>query len=254
MTESGGIVPREAEVLLYQTEDGTARIEVRFEGATAWMTRVSLAELYQTTPQNITQLIAAIYAEGELAEEATSKSYLLVQQEGVRSVRRQLKHYSLPVVLTVGYRVRSARGTQFRRWATSRLEEFIVKGFTMDDVRLKNPPGPGVPDYFDELLARIRDIRSSEKVFWRKVLEIYSTSVDYDASSEASQRFFATVQNKMHYAAHGHTAAEVIAERADAGKSNMGLSTWAGSRSARVTSASPRTTWAGTSSKRSTGS
>ena len=128
----------------------------------------------------------------------------------------------------MGYRVRSARGTQFRQWATARLQEYVVKGFAMDDARLKSPPGPGVPDYFDELLARIRDIRSSEKVFWRKVLQIYATSIDYDPSAEASQRFFATVQNKMHWAAHGHTAAEVIAARADAGKPNMGLSTWAG--------------------------
>jgi hypothetical protein len=192
------------------------------------MTQAGLAELYHTSPQNITQLIAAIYAEGELEEAATCKSNLQVRREGSRDVRRQLKHYSLPVVLAVGYRVRSGRGTQFRRWATARLEEYVVKGFTMDDVRLKNPPGPGVPDYFGELLARIRDIRSSEKVFWRKVLEIYATSIDYDPSAEASQSFFATVQNKIHFAAHGHTAAEVIAERADADKPNMGLSTWAG--------------------------
>ncbi len=229
MPESGGTGPREAEILLYQAEDGRPRIEVRFEGDTAWMTQAGLAELYQTSTQNITQLIAAIYAEAELEEAATCKSNLQVRPEGSRQVRRTLKYYSLPVVLAVGYRVRSGRGTQFRRWATAHLEEFVVKGFTMDDVRLKNPPGPGVPDYFDELLARIRDIRSSEKVFWRKVLDIYATSIDYDASAEASQTFFATVQNKMHYAAHGHTAAEVIAERADASMPNMGLSTWAGS-------------------------
>ena len=143
-------------------------------------------------------------------------------------MRRNLRHYSLPVVIAVGYRVRSTRGTQFRQWATARLEEYVVKGFTMDDARLKNLPGPGVPNYFDELLARIRDIRSSDKVFWRKVLQIYATSIDYDPSAEASQRFFATVQNKMHWAAHGHTAAEVIAARADADQPNMGLSTWAG--------------------------
>ncbi len=142
-------------------------------------------------------------------------------------MRRRLKHYSLPMILALGYRVRSARGTQFRQWATARLEEYVVKGFTMDDARLKSPPGPGVPDYFEELLARIRDIRSSEKVFWRKVLQIYATSIDYDASADASQRFFATVQNKMHWAAHGHTAAEIIAVRADADQPNMGLSTWA---------------------------
>ncbi len=228
MTDSEGIVPHEAEFLLYQTEDGRARVEVRFDGETAWLTQAGLAELLQTTPQNITQHIAAIYAERELEEAPTCKSYLQVHREGSRQVRRRVKHYSLPMILAVGYRVRSIRGTQFRQWATARLEEYVVKGFTMDDARLKSPPGPGVPDYFDELLARIRDIRSSEKVFWRKVLQIYATSIDYDPNAEASQRFFATVQNKMHWAAHGHTAAEIIAVRADAGQPNMGLSTWAG--------------------------
>lgn len=229
MTDSEGIIPHEAEFLLYQAEDGRARVEVRFDGETAWLTQAGLAELFQTTRENITQHIAAIYGEHELDEASTCKSHLQVRQEGSRQVRRRLKHYNLPMILAVGYRVRSARGTQFRQWATARLEEYVVKGFTVDDARLKNPPGSGVPDYFDELLARIRDIRSSEKVFWRKVLQIYATSIDYDTSAEASQRFFATVQNKMHWAAHGHTAAEVIAARADAGKPNMGLSTWAGS-------------------------
>ncbi len=227
MTDPEGIVPHEAEFLLYQTEDGRARVEVRFDGETAWLTQAGLA-LFQTTPQTITRHVAAIYAERELEEGATCTSYVQVQTEGSRRVRRRLKHYSLSVIIAVGYRVRSTRGTQFRQWATARLEEYVVKGFTMDDARLKNPPGPGVPDYFDELLARIRDIRSSEKVFWRKVLQIYATSIDYDPSAEASQRFFATVQNKMHWAAHGHTAAEVIAARADAGQPNMGLSTWTG--------------------------
>ena len=212
MTDSEGIVPHEAEFLLYQAEDGRARVEVRFDGETAWLTQAGLAELFQTTPQNITQHIAAIYAERELEEAPTCKSYLQVHREGSRQVRRRLKHYSLPMILALGYRVRSGRGTQFRQWATARLEEYVIKGFTMDDARLKNPPGPGVPDYFDELLARIRDIRSSEKVFWRKVLQIYATSIDYDSSAAASQRFFATVQNKMHWAAHGHTAAEATTE------------------------------------------
>jgi hypothetical protein len=228
MADSGGIVPHEAEFLLYRTEDGRVRVEVRFDGETAWLTQAGLAELFQTTPQNITQHIAAIYAERELDQAATRKQYFQVRREGSRDVRRQVKHYSLPVIIAVGYRVRSTRGTQFRQWATARLEEYVVKGFAMDDARLKSPPGPGVPDYFDELLARIRDIRSSEKVFWRKVLQIYATSIDYDPSAEASQRFFATVQNKMHWAAHGHTAAEVIAARADADQANMGLSTWTG--------------------------
>ena len=228
MTDSEGIIPHDAEFLLYRTEDGRARVEVRFDGETAWLTQAAMAELFQTTPQNIGQHVAAIYTEGELDPAATCKQYFQVRCEGSRDVRRNLRHYSLPVVIAVGYRVRSTRGTQFRQWATARLDEYVVKGFTMDDARLKNPPGPGVPNYFDELLARIRDIRSSEKVFWRKVLQIYATSIDYDPSAEASQRFFATVQNKMHWAAHGHTAAEVIAARADAGKPNMGLSTWAG--------------------------
>jgi len=228
MTDTDSLIPHEAEILLYRTEDGRARVEVRFDGETAWLTQAAMAALFRTTPQTITRHVAAIYAEGELEEGATCTSYVQVQMEGARRVRRHVRHYSLPVIIAMGYRVRSARGTQFRQWATARLEEYVVKGFAMDDARLKSPPGPGVPDYFDELLARIRDIRSSEKVFWRKVLQIYATSIDYDPSAEASQGFFATVQNKMHWAAHGHTAAEVIAARADAGKPNMGLSTWIG--------------------------
>jgi hypothetical protein len=211
--------------LLYQTEDGHTRVEVRFENETVWLTQAALAGLYQSTPQNITQHIAAIYEEGELKEAATCKPYLQVRQEGARAVERKLKHYSLPMILAVGYRVRSHRGTQFRQWASARLEEFLIKGFTLDDDRLKRAGGG---DYFEELLARIRDIRSSEKVFWRKVLDIYATSVDYDPSVEASTRFFKTVQNKMHWAAHGHTAAEIVAARADASKSNMGLTSWSG--------------------------
>jgi len=227
MTEPKDLALREAEFLLYQTEDGRTRVEVRFDGETAWLTQASLAELYQTSPQNVTQHIAAIYEEGELDERATCKPFLQVRQEGSRRVRRNLKHYSLPMILAVGYRVRSHRGTQFRQWATSRLEEYLVKGFTLDDERLKRAGGGS---YFDELLARIRDIRSSEKVFWRKVLEIYATSIDYDPRAEASQRFFATVQNKMHWAVHGQTAAEVISARADSAQPNMGLTSWTGER------------------------
>lgn len=225
MTDPNDLAPREAEFLLFQTEDGQTRIEVRFAGETAWLTQAALAELFQTTPQNITLHIAAIYQDAELDEGATCKSYLQVRQEGTREVRRHLKHYSLPMILAIGYRVRSPRATQFRQWATQRLEEYIIKGFTLDDERLKRAGGG---NYFDELLARIRDIRSSEKVFWKKVLEIYATSIDYDPRAEASQLFFATVQNKMHWAAHGHTAAEVIVARADASKPNMGLTSWAG--------------------------
>lgn len=214
-----------SEIILYQTEDGRTRIQCRFENETLWLTQAQIAELFQTTPQNVTLHLKTIYAESELVEAATCKDYLQVRNEGKRQVSRNLRHYSLPAILAVGYRVRSHRGTQFRQWATARLSEYLVKGFTMDDERLKNPPGKGQKDYFDELLERIRDIRSSERRFYQKVLDIYATSVDYTPDAETSHRFFATVQNKMHWATHGHTAAEVIAERADAEKPYMGLQT-----------------------------
>ena len=220
------------EFLLYQAPDGSARIQVRLEDRTLWLTQQQLADLYESTPQNITQHIRAIYLESELAEAATCKPYLQVRSEAGRQVSRSLKHYNLDVVIAIGYRVRSHRGTQFRRWATDTLRDFLVKGFVLDDERFKR----GRDDtYFEELLARIRDIRSSEKVFWKKVLDIYATSIDYDPSPESSQVFFATVQNKMHWAAHGHTAAELIAMRADAKASNMGLTSWTGaSRGAAI--------------------
>ena len=214
-----------SEIVLYQTEDGRTRVQCRFENETLWLTQIQIAELFQTTVPNINLHLKAIYAEGELAAEATIKSHLIVRTEGARQVSRPVLHYSLPVILAVGYRVRSHRGTQFRQWATARLSEYLVKGFTMDDERLKNPPGKGQKDYFDELLERIRDIRSSERRFYQKVLDIYATSVDYTPDAGLSQRFFAAVQNKMHWATHGHTAAEVIHERADAGKPFMGLLT-----------------------------
>jgi len=214
-----------SEIILYQTEDGRTRIQCRFEDENVWMTQALMAELFQTTPQNITLHLRAIYEEGELKEAATCKEYLQVRSEGGRRIQRSLRHYNLEAILAVGYRVRSPRGTAFRQWATARLKEYLVKGFTMDDERLKNPPGKGQKDYFDELLERIRDIRSSERRFYQKVLDIYATSVDYDPSAEASQEFFATVQNKMHWATHGRTAAELIHERADAGKPFMGLLT-----------------------------
>jgi len=214
-----------SEIILYQTEDGRTRVQCRFENETLWLTQVQIAELFQTTVPNINLHLKAIYAEGELAAEATIKSHLMVRLEGSRQVSRPVLHYSLPVILAVGFRVRSHRGTQFRQWATARLNEYLVKGFTMDDERLKNPPGKGQKDYFDELLERIRDIRSSERRFYQKVLDIYATSVDYTPDAEQSHRFFAAVQNKMHWATHGHTAAEVIAERADAAKPFMGLQT-----------------------------
>jgi len=212
-------------LILYQTEDGRTRIECRFENETVWLTQALMAELFEVTSQNITQHLRAIYDEGELPEAATCKEYLQVRTEGRRQISRSVKHYSLPVILAVGYRVRSHRGMQFRQWATARLSEYLVKGFTMDDERLKNPPGKGQIDYFDELLERIRDIRASERRFYQKVLDIYAMSVDYDPSAEASQQFFATVQNKMHWATHGLTAAEVIHQRADAGKPFMGMLT-----------------------------
>ncbi len=217
-------------LLLYQTEDGRTRIQCRLEEETLWLTQAQMAELFQTTPQNITLHLKAVYAEGEQAEEATCKNYLQVRTEGNRSISRDVKHYRLEAILAVGFRVRSHRGTQFRKWATERLREYLVKGFAMDDERLKNPSGPGDDRYFEELLARIRDIRSSEKVFYRKILDIYATSIDYDASVEASQLFFKTVQNKMHWAAHGHTAAELIAARANSGEPNMGLTSWSGEK------------------------
>lgn len=215
----------QSEFLLYQTEDGRTRIQCRFENETLWLTQAQIAELFQTTPQNVTLHLKAIFSEGELQESATCKDYLQVRQEGSREVTRKLRHYRLEAILAVGFRVRSHRGTQFRQWATARLGEYLVKGFTMDDERLKNPPGPGQKDYFDELLERIRDIRSSERRFYQKVLDIYATSVDYAADTELAQQFFATVQNKMHWATHGHTAAEIIHERADARKPLMGLQT-----------------------------
>jgi hypothetical protein len=213
----------ESALILYQTEDGRTRIQCRFEDETIWLSQIQLAELFQTSVPNINIHIKAIYAEEELDESATVKSHLIVRTEGGREVSRHVRHYSLSAILAVGFRVRSPRGTQFRQWATARLAEYLVKGFTMDDERLKNPPGPGQVDYFDELLERIRGIRSSERRFYQKVLDIYATSVDYTPDAEQSKQFFATVQNKMHFATHGHTAAEVIAERADADKPFMGL-------------------------------
>jgi len=214
-----------SEIILYQTEDGRTRIQCRFENETLWLTQAQIAELFETTPQNVTLHLKAIFAEGELVEAATCKDYLQVRSEGGREVSRKLRHYRLEAILAVGFRVRSHRGTQFRQWAIGRLNEYLVKGFTMDDERLKNPPGKGQKDYFDEQLERIRDIRSSERRFYQKVLDIYATSVDYTPNTEMSQQFFATVQNKMHWAAHGQTAAEAIHARVDAGKPFMGLQT-----------------------------
>lgn len=219
----------ETSFLMYQTENGDTKIQVRLEGETVWMTQKAMAELFQTSTQNITLHIKNVYAEGELLEEATCKNYLQVQNEGAREVKRQAKHYNLEMIIAVGYRVRSHRGTQFRQWATERLNEFMVKGFTMDDERLKEMRNIGA-DYFDELLERIRDIRASEKRFYQKINDIYATSIDYDPNSTIAREFFATVQNKLHFAIHGHTASELIVERANATKPNMGLTSWKGDK------------------------
>ena len=214
-----------SEVILYRTEDGRTRLDVRFDGDTAWLSLGQLATLFQRDKSVISRHIKNVFEEGELTPEATVAKSATVQLEGDREVTRDVEYFNLDVIISFGYRVKSHRGTQFRQWATARLDEYIVKGFTLDDDRLKRAGGG---NYFDELLARIRDIRSSEKVFCKKVLEIYATSIDYDARVEASQRFFKTIQDKMHRAAHGHTAAEIVAARADATKPNMGLTTFPG--------------------------
>lgn len=212
-----------SEMIVYNTDDGQTVVQLKAQDGSAWLSQAQIAELFEVTPQAVTQHVRSIYEEGELVEAATRKELLQVRLEGNREVSRQIAHYSLPMILAVGFRVRSPRGAQFRRWASATLSEYLVKGFAMDDARMKDPQA----DYFEELLARIRDIRSSEKLFYKKVLDIYATSVDYDGSAAASQSFFQTVQNKMHWAAHGHTAAEILAARADAGKENMGLTSWA---------------------------
>ena len=215
----------QSEIILYQTEDGRTRVEVQFKGETAWLSLNQMAELFQRDKSVISKHIKNAFDEGELRPAATVAKFATVQTEGNRTVSREIEFYNLDVIISVGYRVKSHRGTQFRIWATQRLREYIIKGFTMDDERLKNPPGKGQKDYFDEQLERIRDIRSSERRFYQKVLDIYATSVDYAPDTELTQRFFATVQNKMHWAAHGQTAAEVIHARADACRPLMGLKT-----------------------------
>jgi len=213
--------------LVYEREDGTLKLDVRLEEETVWLTQQLMAELFQTTKQNISLHIQNIFEEGELTPEATVKKFLTVRQEGQREVKRLLDYYNLDMIISVGYRVKSQVATRFRIWATERLKEYMVKGFVLDDERLKEPEGGR---YFEELLARIRDIRSSEKVFWRKVLDIYATSIDYDPKAETSLRFFKQVQNKMHWAAHGHTTAELIYQRADASQPNMGITNYPGNK------------------------
>ncbi|MFV0396160.1 MAG: virulence RhuM family protein [Coprobacillaceae bacterium] len=211
---------KKSEILMYQTVDGLTRIEVQLNGETVWLTQNQMAELFQTTKQNISLHIINAFNEGELTQDAVVKEFLTTASDGKKY---RTKHYNLDVIISVGYRVKSLRGTQFRIWANQILKEYLIKGFTMNDDRLKEYSGG---NYFDELLERIRDIRSSEKVFWRKVLDIYSTSIDYDSKSDATVLFFKTVQNKIHYATHGKTAAEVIHSRVDSEKDNMGLTNW----------------------------
>ena len=211
--------------LLYQTPDGDSHIEVKLQNDTVWLSLDQMAELFQRNKSTISRHIKNVLEDGELQEEATIANFATVQNEGTRKVERVIAYYNLDMIISVGYRVHSYRGVQFRIWATKVLKEYIVKGFAMNDDLLKRAGGG---NYFDELLARIRDIRSSEKVFYRKVLEIYALSIDYDPRVEMTQKFFKTVQNKMHYSVHGHTAAEIIYERADAEKDFMGLTTWSG--------------------------
>lgn len=220
--------PQPGEFLLYETEDGRTRVECRFAEDTIWLSQAMMAELFQTSPQNITLHLKALYAEGEITSEATCKSYLQVRSEGERQVRRTVKFYNLDAILAVGYRVRSSRGTQFRRWVTERLREYLVKGFSLDDERLKNPPiaGSAVPDRFDELLERIRDIRASERRMYLRVREIFAMAADYAPTLPETTQFFRFIQNKLHFAVTGKTAAELIAERADSSRPNMGLTTW----------------------------
>ncbi|MDR1242400.1 MAG: virulence RhuM family protein [Deltaproteobacteria bacterium] len=219
--------PENSDIIIYQTDDGRTRIDVRLENETLWLTQAQMAEVFQVTPQNVTLHLRAIYSDGELLEAATCKDYLQVRTEGSRSVLRNLKYYSLDAIVAVGYRVKSLRGTQFRRWATAILHEYLAKGFAMNDEFLKNMGGGS---YWKELLERIRDIRASEKVLYRQVLDLYATSLDYDASTPETIAFFKIVQNKLHYAASGHTAAEIIFDRANAELPFMGLTVFKGNR------------------------
>jgi hypothetical protein len=216
-----------SEIIIYQAEDGHTKIDVRVEDETVWLTQAQMVDLFQTTKQNISLHLKNAYKEGEIEASATVKEYLTVQDEGERKVSRSIKHYNLDVIISVGYRVKSLRGTQFRRWALEVLREYLVKGFSMNDDLLKKAGGG---NYWRELLERIRDIRSSEKVFYRQVLDLYATSVDYDPRAPESLEFFKIVQNKIHFAAHGHTAAEVIAKRANAELPFMGLTVFSGER------------------------
>lgn len=218
----------QSSIILYQTEDGGTRIDCRFEEETLWLTQSQIAELYGVSVPTVNEHLKSIYSESEIIADSTIRDFRIVQNEKGREVSRQILHYSLPAIIAVGYRVRSLRGTQFRQWATARLSEYLVKGFTMDDERLKNPPGPGVPDYFDELLERIRDIRASERRMYLRVKDLLALASDYTPSDHSTQLFFQTIQNKLHFASTGMTAPELIAARVDATKQNMGLTSWRG--------------------------
>lgn len=218
-----------SEIIFYESIEGKVKVDVRFENETFWLTQKAMAEMFQTTPQNITLHLKNIYSEGELDENSTCKDFLQVQQEGKRTVNRNQKFYNLDTVIAVGYRVNSKQATQFRIWATQTLKEFIIKGFVLDDERLKQGKVFG-KDYFDELLARIRDIRSSEKRFYQKVRDLFSLSQDYDKTDKKTEQFFASVQNKLLFAVTKNTAAEIIVKRAKSDLPNMGLTTWKGSR------------------------
>ncbi len=218
------------EFILYQTEDGRTRIECRFENETIWLTQVLMAQLFQVTVPTVNEHLKGIYTDGELRPDATIRKFRIVRREGARQVTRDIDHYNLEAILAVGFRVRSHRGTQFRQWATAQLREYLLKGFILDDERLKNPPGPGVPDYFDEVLERIRDIRASEKRMYLKVRDIFALAADYKPDDAETLKFFQIIQNKLHWAATGKTAAELIAERADHAQPNMGLTSWKGAK------------------------
>ncbi|OGS07906.1 MAG: hydroxyacid dehydrogenase [Elusimicrobia bacterium RIFOXYA12_FULL_51_18] len=216
-----------SEIIIYNTEDGKSRIQVRLEDGTVWLSQKLIAELFQVAVHTVNEHIKNIYAEGEVPNEATIRNFRIVQKEGSREVARDVEFYNLDLIMAVGYRVRSERGIQFRRWATERLKEYIVKGFVIDNERLKEPGGL---DYFDDLLEQIRDIRASEKRFYQKIRDIYKLSIDYRPDAEETHEFFQIVQNKLHWAVAGHTAAEIIHGRANANKPNMGLTSWKGSK------------------------
>jgi len=217
-----------SQIVIYQTENGETKLDVRFQDETVWLTQKLMAKLFQTSVPNINMHLKNIFEEGELEENRTIKEILIVQQEGNREVKRKQVFYNLDVIISVGYRIKSNIATKFRQWATKHLREYIVKGFVLDDERLKNPDLPF--DYFEELERRIQDIRTSEKRFYRKITDIYATSVDYDPTSDISIEFFKTIQNKLHWAITGQTAAEIISQRADSSKKNMGLTTWRGTQ------------------------